>query len=225
MSQDLEDSDESEGEFDASRTRSGQNYRDDDQDDDELYIPRPLPAPPPPPPLRTNGNETHPSRVIGVETAYDAPEEGIQLEPWADLPEIEENEGDDQSEDSLHISEPDIDVPETPTAQAAPETSRPERERNPPDFLSPRMTGQYHGGEMTFTCDIYLVEIVDNVSAFFDDMAYLLTLADKNTMTLKDTLNEPDAEEFVKAMIKEVDDHVRREHWIIVSVHDQSFTM
>ena len=62
---------------------------------------------------------------------------------------------------------------------------------------------------MTFTCDIYLVEIVDNVSAFFDDMAYLLTLADKNTMTLKDALNEPDAEEFVKAMIKEVDDQPR----------------
>ena len=39
-----------------------------------------------------------------------------------------------------------------------------------------------------------------------------------NTMTLKDALNEPDAEEFVKAMIKEVNDHVRREHWIIVLV-------
>ena len=48
-------------------------------------------------------------------------------------------------------------------------------------------------------------------------MAFLLTLADKNTMTLKDALNEP-AEEFVKAMIKEVEDHGRREHWIIVSV-------
>ena len=28
-------------------------------------------------------------------------------------------------------------------------------------------------------------------------MAYLLTIANKNTMTLKDALNEPDAEEFV----------------------------
>ena len=65
------------------------------------------------------------------------------------------------------------------------------------------MTGQYHGGVMTFTCDNYLVKIAGNVSAFFDDMAFLLTLADKNTMTLKDALNEPDAEEFVKAMIKE----------------------
>ena len=37
---------------------------------------------------------------------------------------------------------------------------------------------------------------------------------------LKDALNEPDAEEFLKAMVKEVDDHVRREHWRIVSIGD-----
>ena len=41
---------------------------------------------------------------------------------------------------------------------------------------------------MTFTCDIYLVEIADNVSAFFDNMVFLLTLADKNTTSLKDAL-------------------------------------
>ena len=52
------------------------------------------------------------------------------------------------------------------------------------------MFNLYHGNDRTntFTCDIYLVEIADNVSAFFDDMAFLLTLADKNTMTLKDAL-------------------------------------
>ena len=52
------------------------------------------------------------------------------------------------------------------------------------------MSNLYHGNDRTntFTCDIYLVEIADNVSAFFDDMAFLLTLADKNTMTLKDAL-------------------------------------
>ena len=47
-----------------------------------------------------------------------------------------------------------------------------------------------------------------------------MTIADKDTMTLKDALNEPDAEEFLKAMVKEVDDHVRREHWRIVSIGD-----
>ena len=32
--------------------------------------------------------------------------------------------------------------------------------------------------------------------------------------------NPSDAEEFLKAMVKEVDDHVRREHWRIVSIGD-----
>ena len=63
-----------------------------------------------------------------------------------------------------------------------------------------------------------MVEIYDSVTAFIDNMAYLMTIADKDTMTLKDALNEPDAEEFLKAMVKEVDDHVRREHWRIVSI-------
>ena len=215
------DSGESEGEIDASKTRSGKGYQNDDNDDDDPYIPQPLSKTPAPPWHR---RERHPSKVIDVEEADDAPKEGIQLERWGELPEIQESEGDNQSIDSLEISEPDIDVPKAPTPQPAPSpapaASRPTRERHPPDFLSPKMSGQYHGGEMTFMCDIYLVEIADNVSAFFDDMAFLLTLADKNTMTLKDALNEPDAEEFVKAMIKEVNDHVSREHWIIVSVKD-----
>ena len=78
------------------------------------------------------------------------------------------------------MSEPDIDVPEAPTTQSAPSpapaASRPTRDRNPPDFLSLKMSGQYHGGKMTFTCDIYLVEITNNVSEFFDNMAFLLRL-------------------------------------------------
>ena len=63
---------------------------------------------------------------------YNAPEEGIQLERWGELPEIQENEGDDQSIDSLEISEPDIDVPEAPTPEPAPApapaASRPTRD-------------------------------------------------------------------------------------------------
>ena len=58
-------------------------------------------------------------------------------------------------------------------------------------FIVSKMKGQYHGSQSTFA--IYLVEIYDNVTAFIDDMAYLMTIADKDTMTLKDALNEPDA--------------------------------
>ena len=64
------------------------------------------------------------------------------------LQRIQENEGDDQSIDSLEISEPGIDVPEAPTPEPAPApapaASRPTRDRHPPDFLSPKMLGQYN---------------------------------------------------------------------------------
>ena len=62
----------------------------------------------------------------------DASKEGIQLERWGELPDIGESEGDDQSIDSLEVSEPDIDVPKAPTPQPAPSptpaASRPTRE-------------------------------------------------------------------------------------------------
>ena len=94
------DSDESEGEFGASKTRSGKGYQNDDDDDDDPYIPQPLSKAPP-----WQRSDKHPSKVIDVEEADDAPKEGIQLERWGELPEIQESEGDDQSIDSLEISE------------------------------------------------------------------------------------------------------------------------
>ena len=45
-------------------------------------------------------------------------------------------------------------------------------------------------------------------------------MADPDTMTLKEALKQPDAEEFLKAMAKEVEDHVRREHWKIMTVSE-----
>ena len=121
------DSDESEGEFGASKTRSGKGYQNDDDDDDDPYIPQPLSKAPP-----WQRSDKHPSKVIDVEEADDAPKEGIQLERWGELPEIQESEGDDQSIDSLEVSEPDIDVPEAPTPQPAPSpapvASRPTRD-------------------------------------------------------------------------------------------------
>ena len=89
-------SDESEGEIAASKTRSGKGYQNDDDDDDDPYITQPLSKKAPP----WQRSEKHPSKVIDVEEADDAPEEGIRLERWGELPEIQENEGDDQSIDS-----------------------------------------------------------------------------------------------------------------------------
>ena len=63
-----------------------------------------------------------------------------------DLPEVERNEG-DESVESLQVSEPD-EMPEAPSpTQTSEPSSRPRRTRNPPDLLSPKMKGQYHGGQ------------------------------------------------------------------------------
>ena len=45
-------------------------------------------------------------------------------------------------------------------------------------------------------------------------------MADPDTMTLKEALKQPDAEEFLKAMVKEVEDHARREHWKIMTISE-----
>ena len=47
-----------------------------------------------------------------------------------------------------------------------------------------------------------------------------MSMADPDTMTLKEALKQPDAEEFLKAMVKEVEDHVRREHWKIMTISE-----
>ena len=39
---------------------------------------------------------------------------------------------------------------------------------------------------------------------------------DPDTMTLDEALRQPDRDEFIKAMHKEIDDHVRRKHWKVV---------
>ena len=66
----------------------------------------------------------------------------------------------------------------------------------------------------------YLVELVDNTYAFLTDLAYAISMADKDTMTLRQALQEPDADKFLEAMTKEVNDHVSREHWRITTVKE-----
>ena len=59
-----------------------------------------------------------------------------------------------------------------------------------------------------------------SVAALAANFAYIMSMADPDTMTLKEALNQPDAEEFLKAMVKEVEDHVRREHWKIMTISE-----
>ena len=56
------------------------------------------------------------------------------------------------------------------------------------------------------------VESSLSIAALATDHVCLMTLADPDTMTLKEALEQLDADEFLEAMAKEVDDHVRRDH-------------
>ena len=58
-----------------------------------------------------------------------------------------------------------------------------------------------------------LVELSLSVAALAADFACIMSMADPDTMTLKEALKKPDAEEFLKAMVKEVEDHVRWNCW------------
>jgi hypothetical protein len=40
--------------------------------------------------------------------------------------------------------------------------------------------------------------------------------SDPDTMHLEDALKQPDRKEFIKAMHKELNDHIERKHWKVV---------
>ena len=55
------------------------------------------------------------------------------------------------------------------------------------------------------------------LSEVHDSVALPATAANLDTMTLHQASNKPDAEEFLKAMEKEVKDHEDRKHWKLVT--------
>ena len=46
------------------------------------------------------------------------------------------------------------------------------------------------------------------------------SIADNDTMYLREAMQQPDKDEFLKAMIKEIDDHTKRGHWRLTSVEE-----
>ena len=90
---------------------------------------------------------------------------------------------------------------------------RSERVRTQPRNYEPSMGGQSYEGSS------FLTEITDNAMAFTTELiyAYAATQADPDTMTLKEAMQEPDADKFLEAMVKEIDDHVTRKHWRLVT--------
>jgi hypothetical protein len=49
----------------------------------------------------------------------------------------------------------------------------------------------------------------------FHPFAYVASLADANTMHLAEAMQQPDRDEFVKAITKEIADHTNHKHWSI----------
>jgi hypothetical protein len=49
-----------------------------------------------------------------------------------------------------------------------------------------------------------------------DPIAFLSHHSDPDTMYFHEAIRQPDREEFIKAMIKEINDHIKRKHWILV---------
>jgi hypothetical protein len=47
-------------------------------------------------------------------------------------------------------------------------------------------------------------------------IAFLSRHSDPDTMYFHEAIRQPDREEFIKAIIKEINDHIRRKHWILI---------
>jgi hypothetical protein len=53
-----------------------------------------------------------------------------------------------------------------------------------------------------------------------DPIAFLARTSDPDTMYFHAAIRQPDREEFIKAIIKEVNDHIKRKHWVLVRRED-----
>jgi hypothetical protein len=65
-----------------------------------------------------------------------------------------------------------------------------------------------------------LSSLLDGTINYIHPLSFAITLADPDTMTLSQALTQPDADQFINAMEKEVRDHEQRGHWHIVSKAD-----
>jgi hypothetical protein len=53
-----------------------------------------------------------------------------------------------------------------------------------------------------------------------DPIAFLSRTSDPDMMYFHEAIRQPDREDFIKAIIKEVNDHIKRKHWILVPRED-----
>ena len=102
-------------------------------------------------------------------------------------PPTKENEGDSQDLSQVHHSQ---------------------HHSRQPTQLQPSMRGQTYS---------FYTELSEDILIFVNELVYAMTEADPDTMMLKQALQEPDANKFLEAMVKEVEDHINRKHWKLVT--------
>ena len=151
--------------------------------------------------------------------------------PPTDTPQIDESPEPNQA--ATQLPDPAPDPQENVSQQSddeedyiqppppAPDPSNPQglrrstRQRTSPNDYVPQFAGK------SYETNTFLSELIDTAYAFAVEVthayAYAATQADPDTMTLKQAMQEPDADKFLEAMIKEIDDHVQRKHWKLVT--------
>ena len=140
------------------------------------------------------------------------PEEATALlpDPDPDPPNFKLQQSEDQ-QDFIQPPQPPL-APDPPN----PEGLRQSRQiRTAPKEYIPQFGGK------AYKTTSFLSKIIDTAYAFMVEVthayAYAATQADPDTMTLKQAMQEPDADKFLEAMIKEIDDHVQYKHWHLVT--------
>ena len=141
-----------------------------------------------------------------------------------------------QSQDEINLSTPDLN-PEFPAANVPSSSAPVEEMRDPVDSPSVnirkstrnrRMTQrmqeslEQNAGPVSYSSSYYeaLHELEYRDQELRDDPIAYLAKMDNDTMYLHQALNEPDRDQFIKAVIKEVNDHISRGHWDLVPMSE-----
>ena len=179
-----------------------ERFRDDlDSDSDEEQRPEPVDSTPQP-----SSNEGDTPENEGDPDHDTDPPEGAETDNGSNSPDDVDDP--DTEPDDEQIDEPDDDQTDRATELREWRKSSDvgshhiitgKRDRTPRSLLTPTFKGKSYYAT-------FLTEVKDAI-------VFAATEADPDTMTLKQALKEPDADQFLLAMEKEVNDHVTRKHW------------
>jgi len=176
-------------------------------------------------------NDPSPSLSEEVQQKSNAANDDFDVLPMEDAGDVPENEGaadEAPQEETIPMDDwnpqPDADkndeVAEIPAFQPPLRTTRSGR--------TVKRTQRLLESEMLPTLQSFLA-IACHTAKVLGDLdansltelskfvAYPASLADNDTMYLKEALQQPDRDEFLKAMVKEVEDHTQRGHWRVTN--------